>query len=202
MCMTDRELKNLRDKFLNIARTYIHRDGIDALLSWLEETDFYSAPASTRYHDSEPGGLVAHSVQVYEHLVFLDKAYQTKFNPESIAITALFHDLCKVDCYEVSTRNVKDPETGTWHTEPFYKWKEKNIYGGHGSKSVFIVQSFMKLYFPEASAIQCHMGFNDTGDPVYDVYRTNALAFLLHTADMASTSDDMNRIISALNRED
>ena len=179
-------LKN-KETFINLARQNISRPGLDGLLFWLENSDFYAAPASTRFHESYAGGLCEHSLNVHRHLLLLDKAYQTNLSRESMAICALFHDVCKVNCYSIGSKNVKG-EDGTWHTEPFYKWDEQNKFGGHGSKSVYIVQYYMKLYFEEASAINCHMG-SDGGNAnvVFDAFRSNPLAFLLHAADMAST---------------
>lgn len=183
------ENKNL---FMDIARKEIKREGLEGLLGWLECSDFYGAPASTRFHESYPGGLCEHSLNVYHQLLWLNKAYGMNFNGESMAICALFHDLCKVGCYSVSERNVKG-EDGIWHKEPFYKWDEQNKFGGHGSKSVYIVQFYMKLYFDEASAINCHMGIeNGECNSILDAFRNNPLAFMLHVADMASTIDALS----------
>lgn len=182
-----------KEQFIDIVQKNIHRDGINELMFWLEQSDFYEAPASTRFHESYPGGLCEHSINVYYHLKHLNEVYQLNVSMESIAIVALFHDLCKVNCYTVSSKNVKDEETGTWHKEPYYKWNEKNKFGGHGSKSVYIVQYYMKLYFEEACAINCHMGIeNGNCNQILDAYRDTPLAFLLHTADMASTIPMLN----------
>ena len=190
-----------KEHFIDIAKTNIYRAGLDDLLAWLESSDFYSAPASTRFHDSHEGGLCEHSINVYYHLLHLNKAYGMNFDLESLAIVALFHDLCKVNCYTVSMKNVKDDETGSWRKEPFYKWDEKNKYGGHGSKSVYIVQYYMKLYFVDAAAINCHMGVeNNNGNIIMDTYRDNALAFLLHMADMASTIPILNQVMGLPNK--
>lgn len=183
-----------KEHFIDIARTNITRDGIDALMAWLEESDFYEAPASTRFHESYEGGLCEHSINVFYHLLHLNKAYGLNMDVESIAIVSLFHDLCKVNCYAVGTKNVKDEESGTWHKAAFYKWEEQNKYGGHGSKSVYIVQYYMRLNFHEAVAINCHMGIeNGSCNAIMDAYRDNPLAFLLHTADMASTITGLNQ---------
>ena len=181
-----------KDKFISIVNSVIHRDGIEALMFWLASSDFYTAPASTRFHEAYAGGLCEHSLNVYEHMKHLANAYRMNFSQESIAIVSLFHDLCKVNCYSISERNVKGPD-GTWHKEPFYKWDEKACYGGHGSKSVYLVQYFIKLGFDEASAINCHMGIeNGSANAIYDAFKSNPLAFLLHTADMASTNTVLN----------
>ena len=175
-----------KERFIEVA-SIITRPGIEDLMSYLERSDFYRAPASTRYHESYSGGLVDHSLKVYDQLKKLVEWYGLDVSEETIAIIALFHDLCKVDCYETSMRNVKDPQTGSWHQEPYYTFNEKRKFGGHGSKSVFIVQYYMKLTFEEATAINCHMGPNGTDFTCMDAYRDSPLSFLLHVADMAAT---------------
>lgn len=180
-----------KEKFLTIANT-INRHGIQDLISYLESSDFFTAPASTRYHEYYAGGLVEHSLNVYDHLKRLIECYKVEVSEETIAIVALFHDLCKIDCYDISMRNVRDPKTNSWHEEPYYTFNEKKKYGGHGSKSVFIVQSYIKLTFEEATAINCHMGPDGTDYGCMDAFRDSPLAFLLHTADMASTIPGLN----------
>lgn len=168
----------------------IERAGIDELLTWLEKGDFYSAPASSMHHGNYAGGLLDHSVHVYEELRELCDFYcPDKYSEESIAIVALFHDLCKVNYYAESTRNVKDERTGQWHKVPFYKVQEQLPMGGHGSKSMFIAMYHMQLTDVEASAINCHMGpwdKQDYGNPGA-VYQQNELAWLLHVADERAT---------------
>ena len=184
-----------KDHFKAIVRDHIKRDGIDALMGWLETTDFYSAPASTRFHESYDGGLCEHSLNVYYHLVHLNRAYGYVCDDEAIAIVALFHDLCKISCYDKGFRNVKD-DTGTWNKVPTFLWNEQNKFGFHGPKSMYIVMSFMKLDFNEASAISCHMGIeNGSSGSIMDAFRGNILAFLLHMADMASTINECNEIV-------
>lgn len=168
----------------------VEREGLDKLVAWLESTDFSSAPASAMYHGNYAGGLIDHSLHVYEELKKLCDFYcPGKYTDESIAIVSLFHDLCKVDFYVESTRNVKDERTGQWHKVPFYKKQESNPIGGHGSKSMFLVMYHMHLTDVEASAINCHMGpwdKQDYGDPG-EVYENNELAWLLHVADERAT---------------
>lgn len=184
---------DIKEEFLNIAKRDIHRDGINDLLCWLDGTDFFTAPASSRYHGACPSGLVMHSLNVYRHLVLLVEVYGEEWmTNESLAIVALFHDLCKVGCYKVSTRNVKNDQTGQWEKVPFYKFEEDFPFGGHGSKSMYLVQHFMMLDPEEAAAINCHMGpwdRQDYGKPG-DVYENNRLAWLLHVADEAATFID------------
>lgn len=186
---------DIKKEFLQIARQHIQRDGIDNLLNWLESTDFFTAPASSRYHGAHEGGLVMHSLNVYRRLKDLNEFYDTDgagCSRESEAIVALFHDLCKVGLYKVSTRNVKNDKTGQWEKVPFYKHEEDFPFGGHGSKSLYLVQYFMRLSPEEAAAINCHMGpwdRQDYGKPG-QVYESNRLAWLLHVADEAATYID------------
>lgn len=183
----------VKAKFLEAVR-HIKRPGIESLMIWLEERDFFTAPASTRYHESFEGGLALHSLNVLHHLVRLNEHYKTGYNMETLAIVALFHDLCKVDCYKISMRNVKDEATGIWSKVPYYTFEEDFKYGGHGSKSVFLIQNFMRLDPDEAVAINCHMGVENGKWEVAEAHRACPLAFLLHTADMASTIPSLNEV--------
>lgn len=183
-----------KKEFIRIATKNIKREGLADLLTWLEGTDFFTAPASTRYHGAHICGLVEHSLNVYQQLAMLAGLYGLgpddgiNSPDESIAITALFHDLCKAGCYKIEMRWRKD-ENQRWEQYPTYTFKEDFAYGGHGSKSVFLVQSFMKLTPEEASAINCHMGqweATQYGNPT-PVYERNKLAWLLHVADEAAS---------------
>lgn len=179
-------------KFKEMAAT-IRRPGIDRLMAWLEKTDFFVAPSSTKYHGSERGGLCQHSLNVANRIVQLQDLYcPNKYPREVLYLVALFHDVCKCNCYYASTMNVKDPETGKWMTKPCFGWNEKDLYGGHGSKSVYFIQDCMHLNIDEAAAINCHMGFTKDNDmrAVSQVFEHNNLAFLLHSADMAATFID------------
>ena len=149
------DLKALKTEFKSVVANTIHRDGIDGLMAWLDSTDFYSAPSSTRYHGAEPGGLVAHSIAVYNRL----KQKQTDETDETIAIASLFHDLCKCNFYKQTFRNVKNEVTGKWEKVPSYEVDDQFPLG-HGEKSMFTIMKFMKLTDEEAMAIRWHMGFS------------------------------------------
>lgn len=179
---------DLKNEFESKARACIHRDGLEPLLEWLAGSDFYRAPASTRWHGAHEGGLAEHSLEVFCRLTMLDKAFDAGLSLESMAIAALFHDVCKVGCYKPDTRNVKG-EDGVWRKVPCYKFEEQFPFGGHGSKSVYLVQHFMPLGPDEAVAINCHMGQFDatTYSNPSDAYGAYPLAFLLHVADEAAT---------------
>lgn len=175
---------DFKSEFTRIATENIHRNGLTDLMAWLEGTDFYTAPASTKYHGSYEGGLVLHSLNVYANLKRLSNWYGLDASDESIAIVALFHDLCKIGCYKIEMRWRKDAND-KWEQYPTYSFKEDFAFGGHGSKSVYLVQNFLKLTPDEASAINCHMGAWDlsTYNKPSEVYCRNKLAWLLHVAD-------------------
>ena len=178
---------DFRQEFIDIATSNIHRPGLSELIGWLVDTDFFTAPASTRFHGAHQGGLVMHSLNVYSQLKKLCGWYDCDASEESIAIVALFHDLCKVGVYKTEMRWRKD-KNNKWEQYPTYAFKEDFAYGGHGSKSVFLIMSFMALTPEEASAINCHMGRWDAtqySNPT-EVYCRNMLAWLLHVADEAA----------------
>lgn len=151
-----------KKEFLDIVANCIHRDGIDKLVAWLNASDFFTAPASHCYHGAEPGGLCAHSLAVYKRL----KAKQEDEDDETIAIAALFHDLCKVNFYKPGFRNVKNPDTGKWESVPSYSIDDQWP-AGHGEKSVFILMALMSLSDDEIMAIRWHMGFS-VADPQFE----------------------------------
>ena len=175
-----------RERFLELC-SHIKRDGIKDLLAWLDKSDFYFAPASTRFHGNCPGGLVKHSLNVYDELSRIMQCYpEIHVDEESVLISSLFHDLCKVNFYKTEKRNRKN-EDGKWESYDAYTIKEKFCFGGHGSKSVFLVQNFMKLTPEEAVAINCHMGAWDGNQNVSSAYEQYPLAWLLHVADESAT---------------
>ena len=138
-----------REEFLDIFHRYVTRPGSEKLLDWLDtKTDFFTAPASTRFHGAYDGGLCAHSLNVYRVLrsSFFEPDTDTE---ETYAIVALLHDLCKANFYKKGTRNVKNDETGKWEKVPSYSVEDMFPYG-HGEKSVFLIERFMKLKVEEA----------------------------------------------------
>lgn len=176
-----------RDEFIQIFTENITRNGSKELLSWLQNTDFFTAPASTKYHCACENGLVMHSVSVFNTM--MEKHFEEGVDTvESFAIAALLHDVCKAEFYKVSTRNVKNELTGQWEKQPYYSIEDKFPFG-HGEKSVFLIERFMKLRLDEAMAIRWHMGnFDDSsGYTVSQAYEKYPLAVKLHLADMEST---------------
>lgn len=183
-----------KEEFIDIFTEYIHREGAGALLDFLQNrSDFFTAPASARYHGAYPGGLCEHSLNVYHCLVDyltrerVQELYGLEYNEETIALVALLHDLCKVGCYKTTTRNVKG-EDGKWQTVPSFVFDDPLPYG-HGEKSVYIASGFLRLNREEAMAIRWHMGFSGTEDNhmVGRAFKQYPLAFALSVADMEAT---------------
>ena len=180
---------NRKEDFIRIFTSHIKRPGAAELLEWLEESDFFTAPASTRFHGNYEGGLCEHSVNVYEELVRLLKAYpEVRVTAETAAIVTLLHDLCKIGCYKIELRPRK--EGNVWVHRPVYTFNEDFCYGGHGSKSVYLAQKYMNLTEQEAVAINCHMGAWDRSPGDYSLgpaYEQYPLAWLVHVADESAT---------------
>ena len=155
-----------KEEFIEIFREHVHRDGAEALLDYLtNKSDFFTSPASARYHGAYAGGLCEHSLNVYHCLTdYLARErvtdlYGLEYSPESIALVALLHDVCKIGCYKPSTRNVKG-EDGKWTQVPTFTYEDPLPYG-HGEKSVYVVNGFVRLTREEAMAIRWHMGAYD-----------------------------------------
>ena len=183
-----------KEKFIEIYTQNIKREGADKLLEYLTSpaSDFFVAPASARFHSSYEGGLVDHSINVYECLKsYLEsdraKDFGFEYTDESIAIVSLLHDLCKVNVYKKGFRNVKD-EKGAWQRVDTFEFDDKLPYG-HGEKSVYIISGYMKLTREEAFAIRYHMGYSSTEDPrnISTAFEMFPLAFALSTADSEAT---------------
>ena len=183
-----------KEVFLQIYRDNIHREGSDALLDYLEhKSDFFTSPASARFHGSYPGGLCEHSVNVYRCLeAYLERErvrelYGLDYSPETVALVSLLHDVCKIGCYRGGTRNVKGPD-GKWQSVPTFFY-EDNLPYGHGEKSVYILSGFLRLTREEAMAIRWHMGFSGDEDKrlVGQAFQQYPLAFALSVADMEAT---------------
>lgn len=189
--MTDKE------RFIELFKTHIHREGADKLLEYLcsDASDFFTAPASTRFHGSVQGGLLAHSLNVYDCLCdYLQRkrvrdVYGMKYSDETVAIVSLLHDICKVNFYVETTRNVK--ENGVWKSVPYYSIDDKLPYG-HGEKSVYIISGYMRLTRDEAFAIRYHMGFAgaESVNAISNIgksFEMFPISFALSVADMEAT---------------
>lgn len=186
-----------KEEFIKVVTETIKRPGIENLMKWLETTDFFTAPASTRFHLSVEGGLCEHSLNVFKRLkreVISEYEYESPYSDESIALTALFHDTCKANVYKIEMRNVKNQETGKWEQAPYYTFDD-TLPMGHGEKSVYILNGFIRLTREEAMAVMWHMGGFDVrvkgGDfSVNKAFEMFPLAALLHVADLKATTLD------------
>lgn len=185
---------NTKERFIEIYTKYIKREGSEKLLEYLISSDFFEAPASSRFHCSYVGGLCEHSLNVYDCLSSYLSAERTRalipnvYSEESIAIVALLHDLCKIGIYKKGFRNVKD-EKGAWQRVDTFEYEDKLPYG-HGEKSVYIISGYMKLSREEAFAIRYHMGYSSETDDKRNVaasFEMFPLAFALSTADSEAT---------------
>lgn len=184
----------MKSEFINVFKSAVKREGSDKMLDYLENrSDFFTSPASTRFHLSCEGGLCTHSLNVYHCLKdYLSRSmvkneFGMNYDDETIAIVSLLHDVCKAGCYKVSSRNVKNAQ-GVWQSVPYYEFEDPLPYG-HGEKSVYIINGFMRLSREEAFAIRYHMGFSGTDDArnIGAAYEKFPLALALSIADMEAT---------------
>lgn len=163
------------------------RPGIENLVQWLDNSDFKVAPASTRYHSNYEGGLLKHSLNVYEECMRQQDLIKLFNVPkESIIITSLLHDICKVNYYKMEMRNVK--KNGAWVQEPYYT-VEDMFPMGHGEKSIIIAQQYIQLTEVEIAMIRNHMGgFVDTSYfSSSNLFNKYPESLILHIADMRAT---------------
>ncbi len=200
--MKKTELQKLAKRFED-EMAKVKRPGVDKLMDYIQKSDFYTAPASTKYHLACEGGLLLHSLNVLDALrsilVFSEKdntwQYQIAgkipaiIQDESVTITALLHDICKTYFYGTSTRNVKNEKTNRWEKVPYYTVEDRMPLG-HGAKSAMIIKQYMELQSMEMYAIWWHMGFtgnyeNDTC--VGAAIRKYPLVLALQTADMMAS---------------
>ena len=180
-------MEDYRRQFIEIYEKQITRPGADRLLKWLDGTDFFRAPASTKFHGACPQGLVMHSINVYQAM--MQHFFTEGENAESYAICGLLHDLCKTGFYKKEMRNMKI--NGSWQERPYFSIEDQFPYG-HGEKSVFLIERFLRLNTEEAMAIRWHMGGYDDAvkggsSAINQAYNLFPLAVCLHIADVQAT---------------
>lgn len=171
----------MKEEFIKLLKE-IDREGMDKLIEFLEHSDFFTAPASTRFHGCFEGGLLEHSMKVYE--ILKEKAGDS----DSVRIIALLHDICKANFYKVDYRNAKN-ELGVWEKVPYYTVDDTIPYG-HGEKSVMMLSEFIKLTPEEKYAIRWHMGFTEAKELYTTIgiaYKKYPIALLMHEADLEAT---------------
>lgn len=179
----------MREELINLLRS-TNREGIEDLIEFLDKTDFYKAPASTRYHGNFEGGLVQHSLKVYEILKekVKNSAIDIEVGDDTLIIAAILHDICKVNYYKVDYRNAKN-EKGEWEKVPYYTVDDTIPYG-HGEKSVMMLSEYIKLTAEEKYAIRWHMGFTEPKEiynTIGQAYKKYPIALLLYEADLEAT---------------
>lgn len=186
----------------------VKRPGVDKLMDYIRKSDFYTAPASTKFHLSCESGLLQHSLNVLDALRGLLDENQVnedgtemwfymvagspviQISDESLIIIALLHDICKTYFYSTSTRNVKNEKTGKWEKVPFYTVNDLMPLG-HGPKSAMLVKNYIKLTSEEMYAIWWHMGFTDQNTDTLSLtaaIQKYPIIWALHTADMMASS--------------
>ena len=167
-----------------------NRPGIENLIAFMQKSDFFKAPASTRFHGCFEGGLAEHSMKVYEILKQKVKNSVINLNvpKESIIIIGILHDICKVNYYKVDYRNAKNA-LGVWEKVPYYTVEDTIPYG-HGEKSVMMLCEYIKLTNEEKYAIRWHMGYTEPKElyaTIGEAYKKYPLALLTHEADLEAT---------------
>ncbi len=201
--MNSQQIEENKNLFISLCREHIKRDGLEGILSYLEKSDFYTAPSSTNYHLNEDGGLCLHSINVFRTAckLYVDIAEQPikdgtspfvdEVSMESIAIATLFHDLCKVKLYHKATRWKKDD--GKWLSYPGYEIKD-DFPLGHGEKSCLMLGWYIRLKPEEMLAIRWHMGMFDMGEngtsqryAFYAALDKSPLVSIVHAADFLAS---------------
>ena len=179
----------MKQEFIELLRS-TNREGIEELISFIEKTDFYTAPASTRFHGDYEGGLLEHSMKVYEILKYKAKnnIMNMEFSDDTLIIVGLLHDICKTNFYKVDYRNAKNAK-GEWEKVPYYTIDDTIPYG-HGEKSVMMLTEYIKLTSEEKYCIRWHMGFSEPKESYNTLgaaLKRYPLALILNEADLEST---------------
>ena len=178
-----------------------NQEEADNIKKWMNNTDFWTAPASTRFHGNFKGGLCLHTLMVIKQSLEFAKPVLENYltSPEGqsskytltardIFLAALCHDFCKTNFYGVEYRNTKDI-TGNWVKQPFYKTKNENRNLGHGNESVLMMIEAVPSMISNRMVIEAvsrHMGFSDLSDSEkfnYSNFLQNPLVVLLQLAD-------------------
>ena len=203
--MTEQQIAANKQRFIDLCNEHIHREGLDKVLAYLEKSDFYTAPSSTRFHLNEDGGLCLHSMNVFEAVckIYNEMAkpaivngtspFTEEVSMESIAIATLFHDLCKIKLYHKTERWKKD-DKNRWVSYPGYEVKD-DFPLGHGEKSCLMLSWYMRLKPEEMLAIRWHMGMFDMGESgtplrmsFFSATDKSPLVSIVHAADFLTSN--------------
>lgn len=162
----------------------VRRPGIDELRLWLLGTTFFTDPASTKYHDAEQGGLLNHSLMVYDNYVAL-----TGKDDETAIVACLLHDVCKIGTYKKVLKNIKT-ENGQWIQVESYDYQDDGLPYGHGEKSVLMIQDYMHLTKEERLMIRWHMGAYESKEVWNNLGKAQEMypsVLYIHFADMLAS---------------
>lgn len=213
--LTEEQINNNKDRFLSLLDS-VNRDGMNKqlLVRQLTNSDFFTAPASTKYHNSYVGGLCEHCLNVYDNLVKLNETFNYGLDNDSMIIVALLHDFEKMGKYKLDYKNVKvyspsgkkRDQGGTYEWESEEAWKTKDaeerfIFSTHGVTSEYMTKTFIPLRVEESAAIIHHMGglgYDENGgmkDIIPAVYEKYPLAIALHLADLIDSYNPSTRAI-------
>lgn len=203
--MTEQQIAANKQRFIDLCNEHIHREGLDKVLAYLEKSNFYTAPSSTRFHLNEDGGLCLHSMNVFEAackiynemakpaIVNGTSPFTEEVSMESIAIATLFHDLCKIKLYHKTERWKKD-DKNRWVSYPGYEVKD-DFPLGHGEKSCLMLSWYMRLKPEEMLAIRWHMGMFDMGESgtplrmsFFSATDKSSLVSIVHAADFLTSN--------------
>lgn len=164
-----------KKEFIELLKT-TNRQGIDDLVEELEDLGFFKAPASTKFHLNEDGGLIQHSLNVCKaalsmrkSMIELDDSLLEALPKDSVIIASLLHDTCKADIYKPTMKKEKN-RFGMWCDVPGYDVDYSNFPLGHGEKSVIVLlRSGFELTDDEIMAIRWHMNAWDLPFQSYDI---------------------------------
>ena len=179
----------------------VSRRGAPAMLEWMEQNGFFEAPASSKYHLNQPGGLAIHSLNVFKRLLEITERdvfgrdakaeYLVRDTMETVAILGLLHDVCKAGVYHQETKRRKNPDTGKWEDYLGYTFRDPFPLG-HGEKSLYLITRHMALTEEEALAIRWHMGAYDDAvkggsRSMTEAMKLTTWVWRLQEADMCAT---------------
>lgn len=186
----------MKDKIISLLSS-VERDGMEELVVYLQGSDYFQAPASTKYHGNFVGGLAEHSYNVYTLFQEKNERFKLGLPAETVIITALCHDLCKVNFYKRGIKNVKQGKKLNYRGQEVDNWVEKEVWEvddiypiGHAEKSIIILQKFIELSQEEILLIRWHMGGFESKDNsmyMYKAYDLLPACVALHTADIESS---------------
>lgn len=145
----------MKDKIITLLKS-TNREGMEKLIEWLKKSDYFTAPASTKFHGNYEGGLAEHSYNVYNLFKEKVERFSLNLSEETIINATLLHDVCKIGLYKRKEKFRKDKDDKWEKYFPFVI--DDALPLGHGEKSVILIQAFIKLTREEIFLIRYHMG--------------------------------------------